>query len=55
MLTGDIVAIIFTVRNNLSHGGKVADDRDDEEVVEKAIPLLRMIVQGFLIPFPDDN
>ncbi len=44
----EIVNLLYTVRNNLLHGGKRADDANDHQVVEKATPLLKMIVSDFL-------
>lgn len=47
-LARQILDILYTVRNNTFHGGKRADDNNDIEVLEKAIPLLEMIVKSFL-------
>ena len=47
-LTKQVVAVLYTVRNNLYHGGKRADDANDIEVVENALPLLQMIVAYFI-------
>ena len=47
-LASQLVDVLYTVRNNLVHGGKRADDSNDSEVVEKALPLLQMIVDYFL-------
>jgi hypothetical protein len=47
-LASQLVDVLYTVRNNLVHGGKRADDSNDGEVVEKALPLLQMIVDYFL-------
>lgn len=47
-LAKQILEITYTVRNNLFHGGKRSDDAHDKEVVEKALPLLKMIVLDFL-------
>ncbi len=48
LLTKQIVDMLYTIRNNLFHGGKRADDAQDEEVLENAIPLLAIIVRFFL-------
>lgn len=48
ILSRQILDVVYTVRNNLFHGGKRADDAYDVEVVVKAIPLLSMIVSSFL-------
>jgi hypothetical protein len=46
-LANQLVYIVYTVRNNIFHGGKRADDADDMEVVQKALPLLKILVQDF--------
>jgi hypothetical protein len=48
-LVQQIVQILYTVRNNTFHGGNRDDDAHEIEVVTRAIPLLRMIVDSFLI------
>jgi hypothetical protein len=48
LLAKQILDLLYTVRNNTFHGGKRADDANDREVVEKALPLLAMIVNSFL-------
>lgn len=48
-LSNQILWMLYTIRNNLFHGGKLADDANDLEVVEKALPLLMMIVNSFLV------
>ncbi len=53
-LIEQIVNILYTVRNNLFHGGKRVHDENDIEVVEKALPLLSMIVESFLIPYREE-
>ncbi len=47
-LADQILHVIYTVRNNLFHGGKRTDDANDLDVVNRALPLLRMIVEDFL-------
>lgn len=47
-LADQILHVIYTVRNNLFHGGKRTDDANDVDVVSRALPLLRMIVEDFL-------
>ena len=44
-LSRQIVLVLYGVRNNLFHGGKRYDDANDKEVLENAIPLLKMIVE----------
>ena len=46
-LAKQILEVLYTVRNNIVHGGKQADDANSHEVVEKAVPLLSMIVSHF--------
>jgi hypothetical protein len=46
-LTKQIVNVLYSVRNNLFHGGKRGDDSNDVEVSDKAIPLLLLIVSAF--------
>jgi hypothetical protein len=48
-LSAQIVDILYTVRNNTFHGGKMPSDANDRRVVEKAYPLLHMIVTSFMI------
>lgn len=48
LLAGQIVNVLYTVRNNLVHGGKRGDDANDQEVVVHALPLLRRIVTHFI-------
>jgi hypothetical protein len=48
LLAKQILFMLYTVRNNTFHGGKRADDANDHEVVEKALPLLSMIVGHFI-------
>ena len=48
VLADQIVKLLYIVRNNLFHGGKRADDAIDREVVNHALPLLKMIVKSFL-------
>lgn len=47
-LTKQILDMLYTIRNNLFHGGKRADDAQDEDVLQNAIPLLAIIVRFFL-------
>ncbi len=46
-LVNEIVNVLYTVRNNLFHGGKRMDDSNDVEVVKMAVPLLLVIVSAF--------
>lgn len=46
-LVGQIVRLLYTVRNNLFHGGKRFDDANDVEVIDRAVPLLELIVSAF--------
>lgn len=47
-LARQILDVLYTIRNNAFHGGKRADDANDAEVLEKALPLLMMVVDSFL-------
>lgn len=47
-LAKQILNLLYTVRNNTLHGGKRADDANDHEVVEQALPLLALVVDAFL-------
>lgn len=47
-LAKQVLDLVYTVRNNTFHGGKRADDANDREVIDKALPLLRKIVYFFL-------
>ncbi|MBC7947999.1 MAG: hypothetical protein H7Y42_08990 [Chitinophagaceae bacterium] len=47
-LARQVLDMLYIVRNNAFHGGKRADDANDREVLEKALPLLAMIVCAFL-------
>ncbi len=47
-LAQQILNVLYTVRNNTFHGSKSADDASDQVVLEKALPLLIMIVESFL-------
>lgn len=48
LLSRQLIFLVYTVRNNTFHGGKRADDANDREVIEKALPLLKMIVESFM-------
>ena len=47
-LAKQVLDILYTVRNNIFHGGKRADDANDNEVLTRALPLLAMIVNSFV-------
>jgi hypothetical protein len=44
----EILSLLYTIGNNLFHGGKRADDASDTNVVEHALPLLKEIVNSFV-------
>ena len=46
-VAGQIVDLLYTVRNNLMHAGKKFDDANDLNVVKNALPLLELIVSSF--------
>lgn len=47
-LAKQILDVLYTVRNNTFHGGKQADDANDNQVLKEALPLLAMIVKSFV-------
>ena len=47
-VASQILDLLYTVRNNLFHAGKVADDSSDRAVLKNALPLLKMIVESFV-------
>lgn len=47
-LTEQIIFMLYTIRNNLVHGSKDMSDANDIQVVEKAIPLLEIVVRSFI-------
>ena len=47
LLAKQIVGMLYTIRNNLFHGGKRADDAQDQEILKNAIPLLAIVVRFF--------
>lgn len=48
-LSKQLLFLLYTIRNNIMHAGKRADDANDRQVVEKALPLLKTIVAYFII------
>ena len=46
-LAGQIVDLLYTIRNNFLHGSKKFDDANDIKVVENALPMLELIVASF--------
>jgi len=48
LLARQLLFLTYTIRNNTFHGGKRADDADDRQVIEMALPLLKMIVESFM-------
>jgi hypothetical protein len=47
-LTHQIVMVLYTVRNNLFHGGKIREDENDEEVIRHALCLLMSIIDAYI-------
>ena len=47
-LARQVLNLVYTVRNNTVHGAKSSDDANDVEVLERALPLLVMIVASFV-------
>lgn len=54
-LTEQVVFLLYTIRNNLFHGGKMPGEANDEEVVTNAIPLLSIVVCSFIHGFEFDE
>jgi hypothetical protein len=50
MLVKQIVGVIYTVRNNTFHGGKLPEDENARDVVSRATELLKIIIADFLDP-----
>ena len=48
LLAEQIIFMLYTIRNNLVHGGKNPGEENDVSVVENALPLLEIVVRGFL-------
>ena len=48
-LAEQIAIMLYTIRNNLVHGHKSVAEATDVTVVEMALPLLRILVQSFII------
>lgn len=48
VLAEQIVFVLYTIRNNLVHGSKRTDDDNDIKVIEKASPLLEIVVRSFI-------
>ncbi len=48
VLAKQVLDVLYTVRNNTFHGGKRPDDANDNEVLDRALPLLTMIVNSFV-------
>lgn len=49
LLVEQIVFMLYTIRNNLDHGGKNPSDANDTQVIEMALPILREIVDFFIV------
>jgi hypothetical protein len=47
-LARQIVLVLYSVRNNLFHGGKIRNNDNDEEVIEHALPLLKQLVDTYI-------
>lgn len=47
-LAKQILQMLYTVRNNTFHGRNRPDDANDPDVLRRALPLLRMIVESFM-------
>jgi len=47
-LAGQIIDLLYTIRNNFMHGSKEFDDSNDIEVIDNALPMLELIVTYFI-------
>ena len=48
LISSQILWLLYTVRNNIMHGGKRADDANDIQVAKHAGALLQVIVDSFI-------
>ena len=48
ILVEQIILMLYTVRNNLVHGGKNPEEANDIRVIENALELLELVVKAFL-------
>jgi len=48
LLTEQIIFMLYTIRNNLVHGSKNPGEENDLTVVQKALPLLELVVKAFI-------
>jgi hypothetical protein len=48
LVAKQVVEMLYTIRNNLFHGGKRADDAQNQDVLKNAVPLLEIVVRFFL-------
>jgi len=46
-LAGQILDLLFTIRNNMMLGSREFDDSNDQKVIENALPMLALIVNYF--------
>jgi hypothetical protein len=49
ILAQQIIFLLYTVRNNLVHGGKNENEANDIRVVENSLPLLEIVVRSFIL------
>ena len=54
-LAKQILDILYTVRNNLVHAGKLIQNADHRKVIDTALPLLIAVVMDFLEPSGTSN
>lgn len=48
LLAEQIIFMLYTIRNNLLHGSKNPGEENDLTVVQNALPLLELVVRGFI-------
>ena len=47
-LARQIVDMLYTIRCNFMHAGRKFDDANDNKVIENALPMLELIISGFI-------
>lgn len=47
-LLEQVVMLLYTIRNNLVHGGKNPNEENDIQVVDMALPILETVVMSFI-------
>ncbi len=55
ILIEQILFMLYTIRNNLVHGGKNPSDANDTQVIEMGLPILREIVNYYIVENVTDD